>query len=59
MAPTQEAKAQVYRGLRYRPAGMVGVNLAVAWPLTNGRKGFCVQLIEPGGKTVKMLIRYR
>jgi hypothetical protein len=38
---------------------MVGVNLTVARPFKNGKKGFCVHVIEPGGKTVKMLIRYR
>ena len=29
------------------------MNLTVARPLTNGRKGFCVQLIGPGGETAK------
>jgi len=35
------------------------VNLTVARPLTNGRKGFSIQLIEPGGKTTKTLTRYK
>ena len=28
-------------------------------PLTHRRKGFCVQPIEPGGKTTKTLTRYK
>ena len=35
------------------------MNLTVARPLTNGRKGFCVQLIGPGGKTAETLTRYK
>jgi len=35
------------------------VNLTVARPLTNGRKGFSVQPIEPAGKTTKTLTRYK
>lgn len=35
------------------------MNLTVARPLTNGRKGFSIQLIEPGGKTTKTLARYK
>jgi hypothetical protein len=38
---------------------MVGVNLTVGRPVKNGKKGFCVQVIEPGGKTRKTPIRYR
>ena len=40
----------------YCLVGIVGVNLTVGRPLKNGKKRFCVQVIEPGGKTVKMLI---
>ncbi|MGH8591343.1 MAG: hypothetical protein ACREXX_19105 [Gammaproteobacteria bacterium] len=52
------ANVEVYLALGYRQAGMVGRDLAVAKPLQNGRKGHCVHLIGPDGKTVKTLIRY-
>ncbi len=49
MTPAQEAKAEVYKELGYRLAGMVGVNLAVAGP-PYGRtadKILFVRFLEP------------
>jgi hypothetical protein len=57
LTPAQEAKAKVYKELGYRTAGMVGVNLLVVCP-TESRSGHIVQLIGPGGNTVKTLTRY-
>jgi hypothetical protein len=57
LTPAQEAKAEVYKELGYRTAGMVGVNLAVAYPMGKAQ-GHIVQLIGPGGNTVKTLTRY-
>lgn len=54
----QEAKAEVYKELRYRLVGMVGQDLTVARLLVKA-KGHIVQVIEPGGNTVKTLTRYR
>ena len=58
MTPAQEAKAEVYRELGYRTAGMVGVNLTVARPMVKAQ-GHIVQLIGPDGQTMKTLTRYR
>ena len=54
----QHAKAEVYRELRYRIAGMVGVNLTVARPMVKA-KGHIVQVIGPDGKPMKTLTRYK
>jgi hypothetical protein len=48
LTPAQEAKAEVYRELGYRMAGMVGVNLTVARPMVKAQ-GRIVQLIGPDG----------
>jgi hypothetical protein len=58
MTPAQEAKAEVYKELGYRPAGMVGETLAVARPMIKAQ-GHIVQLIGPDGKTMKTLTRYK
>jgi hypothetical protein len=57
MTPAQEARAEVYRELGYRIAGMVGQDLMVACPMVKA-KGHIVQLIAPDGRTVKTLTRY-
>jgi hypothetical protein len=48
----QEAKAELYKELGYRLAGMVRVNLTVARPMVKA-KGHIVQIIGPDGKTTK------
>lgn len=47
MTPAQQAKAEVYRELGYRVAGMVGVNLAVARPMVKAQEHI-VQLYRTG-----------
>ncbi|MGH8626199.1 MAG: hypothetical protein ACREYC_13345 [Gammaproteobacteria bacterium] len=42
----QHAKAEVYKELGYRQAGMVGENLAVARPMVKAQ-GHIVQIIGP------------
>jgi hypothetical protein len=56
--PAQEAKAEVYKELGYRLIGMVGQDLTVARPMVKA-KGHIVQVIGPGGNTVKTLYRHR
>jgi hypothetical protein len=51
LAPAQEAKAEVYKELGYRTAGMVGVNLLLVATPTKGRKRHIVQVIAPDGTT--------
>lgn len=46
----QEAKAEVYRELGYRVAGMGRSDLAAARPMVKAQ-GHVVQLIGPDGKT--------
>jgi hypothetical protein len=53
----QEAKAEVYKELGYRQAGMVGVNLAVARPMVKAQG---LSSSSSGhGKTTKTLTRYK
>jgi hypothetical protein len=56
--PAQEAKAEVYKELGYRTAGMVGQDLMAARPMVKAQ-GHIVQVIGPDGKTTKTLYRYR
>ena len=49
MTPAQEAKAEVYKELGYRLAGMVGEHLTVARPMVKAQ-GHMVEVIGPTGR---------
>jgi hypothetical protein len=58
VTPAQEAKAEVYKEVGYRVAGMVGVNLTVARPMVKAQ-GHMVHVMGRTARLTKTLTRYK